>query len=348
MRPWLNKATVLAAALGGLWAATAAGADRIVTQKGIGYSGTITGLSPQGLVIESGGTKRAVPLCDVGRVKADKYPDLELADAALAEGLADKPQKLAEAQKLYRGLLSGSGVPAWLRVLVQSRMFAIHAQAGRAPEALDAYLELARAEPQLVVGLKLPTPMGANHAANQAMLAKVNAVLANAAGKPYATELQGFRASLLMLEGKPEEVLPLLAALLQSPDEKTRQTAMIKQVELLLATGKIDEAAKRLEEAAPALGEAYAAEVAFFRGRVLKEQNQPMDAALAFMRVAILYPGKDHNRTAEALWYAGQCMEEAKASKDEVLKVYQEAVTKYAGTPGARRAKAEITRLGAK
>jgi hypothetical protein len=64
------------------------------------------------------------------------------------------------------------------------------------------------------------------------------------------------------------------------------------------------------------------------------------------MRVAILYPTKDKAVTADALWRAGQQLEAAKAPKDEILKVYNEAVTKYAGTPGADRAKRELVRLG--
>jgi TolA-binding protein len=40
-------------------------------------------------------------------------------------------------------------------------------------------------------------------------------------------------------------------------------------------------------------------------------------------------------------------METAKAPPAEVTKVYQEAVTKYPGTPGADQAKKELARLSA-
>ena len=46
-----------------------------------------------------------------------------------------------------------------------------------------------------------------------------------------------------------------------------------------------------------------------------------------------------------SLWYAGQALQAAKATKPEVRTVYQEAVNKYPGTPGAEKAKAELAKL---
>jgi hypothetical protein len=177
------------------------------------------------------------------------------------------------------------------------------------------------------------------------MLKKVEDALRAAAGKPYATELQKFKASLQMLVGKPEDVMATLDSLLASPDERTRQAAMLKQIELLVGAGKIDEAAAKLDANGQALVQEHPDDIAFWRGRILKERGQNMEAALEFMRLPILYP-TDRVLTAEALWWAGQAMEAARVPQDEVQKVYGEAVTRYGGTPGAERARRELVRLG--
>jgi len=326
--------------------AAGAQADRVRTAKGIGYDGKITGLGSDGLVIEVGGSPRSVPLGDISRIEATAFPDLALAEEAYAQGLAGKAKSFTDAERMYRAILGAGGAPQWLRVLIQSRMYKLYADSGRIPEAFDAYLEVARAAPKLVTDLKLPAPAEDAHDVNQAMLRKVSDALRAAAGRPYATELQSFRVSLLMLEGKPEEVLPLLEPMLASKDERIRQSAMLKQIELLVGSGKADEASARLEAAAEVLSQDHPDDVAFWRGRILKEKGQFEDAALEFMRLPILYAAKDKNRTAEALWYAGQALEAAKATKDEIRKVYQEAVTRYAGTAGADRARRELVRLG--
>jgi tetratricopeptide (TPR) repeat protein len=339
--------TVLAAMAAVLMLAAAAQADRILTQKRIGINGEITGLAADGLVItDADGNKKSVALGDIARIKSDKFPDLEKAEDDYAKGVAGDAKSLASAERLYRGMMA-PGAPQWLRVLVQSRMFKLYADSGRSVEALDAFLELARAQPRLAVGLKLPAPAEEAHEANQKMLAKVGEALKTAGAQPYASELRNLQVALLMYEGKPEEVLQLLPPLLKSPDEKTRLNAILKQVELLIASGHADEASRVLEANAAALEPSHPDDVLFWRGRLLKEKGKNMEAALEFMRVAILYPAVDKNRTAEALHMAGQAMEAARAPKDEVRKVYNEAVAKYAGTAGAERAKRELVRLGA-
>ena len=347
MRPCLNKivAAILAAALAAALSATAQ-ADKIRTHKGIGHSGKITGLGTDGITIEVAGTPRTVPLADIAKIEADAFPDLARAEDAYAEGLGGKPQGFADAEKTYRGMLGAGRVPQWLRVLIQARMYKLYADSGRTVEALDAHLELARGSPKLVAGLKLPLPADDAHDANRLMLKKVADAMRLAAGKPYAAELQNFRVLLLMLEGNPEDVLPFLEPMLASKDGRTRQSAMLKQIELLVAAGDIDKASAKLEAAAQALAAEHPDDVAFWRGRILKERGQNEEAALEFMRLPILYPAKDKSRTAEALWYAGQALEALKAPKEEIRKVYSEAATRYAGTPAAERAKREVIRLG--
>jgi len=326
----------------------AAHADRVRTEAGIGYTGEIVGVAEGGLVVKEGNRrKRIVPLADIRDIRADKYPDLKRAEEAYAKGVGGNPKAFDEAGKLYQGLLR-KGAPAWLRVVVQWRMYKLYAESGRATEALDAYLEMARNSPRLVADLNLPVPDQGDHQANKAMLAKVERAVAGAAGKPYADALRNFRVALLLLEGKPEEVLPLLEPLLVSSDPKVRTSAMIRKLELLLATGETDEAAKWLDQMEAAVGDSGKAEMAYWRGRVRLAGGKRLEAALEFMKVPILYPAADHSRTADALWRAGQALRAVKAPREEIVSVYNEAVRKCPGTAGAERARRELARLGSK
>ena len=208
-------------------------------------------------------------------------------------------------------------------------------QGGQPGSELDAHL---------VAGLHLPRPQPGRTTENRAILQRVEAAIAKAGDKPYVTELRQFRLALVLLEGKPEEVLPLLEPMLASDDPRTRQWATLKQVDVLLVLGRVDEAAKRLEKGGAALEKAYPGETACYRGRILGARGEQVAAALEFMRVPILYASKDRERTAEALWRAGQAMAAAGMPADEVAKVYQEAVRDYPGTAGAESAEKELAK----
>jgi TolA-binding protein len=329
-----------------LAAASISAGDKIRTLSGIGFDGEITGVAGSGIVILVGEVKKTVPIGEISRVTSDKFPDLAKAEDAYAAGVKGDAKGLKDAEKTYKGLM-GEAAPTWLRVLVQSRMFKVYAESGRVAGALDAYLEMARGSPNLVDGLKLPAPDPAEREANKAMLKKVDSALEAAGNKPYAAELKSFRAGLAIQEGAGGDVTKALEAALASDDPRIRQPAQLRQLELLVTSGKADDAAASLEEYGKSLAAVYPADVAYWNGRVLQEQKKYTEAALEFMRLPILYPTKDRSRTAEALWRAGQAMEAAKAPKAEVVKVYTEAVQRYAGTAGADSAKKELARLGA-
>ena len=329
-------------------AAVAARADSVRTQAGIGYSGTVVGLDGSSLVLESRGVKRHIPLADIAQIRVDKYPDLARAEAAYGKGLAGGPgaeEAFARAERAYEDLLR-TGVPQWLHHLIKSRLFKLYTDSGRLRQAVDAYLEMAREQPELVAGFKLPAPKRGDSITNKAVLEKVEAALAEAGEKPYAADLERLRLALLLLEGKPEEVLPLLEPFLASENLKARRWATLKQLELLFESNKVEEAEARLKASEDDL-RTLPHELAYYRGRLFEARGMHMAAALALLRVPILYPGKDRARTAEALWLAGRAMEAANLPTDEVVKVYEEARRDYAGTQGARRAARELKRLGA-
>ena len=328
-----------------LAAGTAARADRIRTVKGIGLQGEITGLGAEGLEIRTSVGKQSVGLETVAKVEMVKVSALGDAEEAYAEGISGKAARAAEARRAYEAILQ-KRVPLWLRAFIQFRLYRLYAEAGRLEEALDAYLAVGRYQPGLVAGLKLPSPAEGAREVNRAMLRKVTEALKEAGQTAYGAELQSFKLRLVMLEGSEEEVLPLLETLLASPDAGMRRMAMLKRVEVLLDSGKTEEAAADLESAAGELGEERASEVAYWRGRIAQARGRHLEAAIEYMRLPILYPEKEAGRTAEALWRAGQALEAAGAPREEAIRVYREAEEKYAGTAGAEQAKQELTRLG--
>lgn len=351
MRHWPTKpCLILLAAAAVLAPAPAAGADRIRTQVGIGYTGEIVGVDEAGLVFREGNRgarKRTVAFAEIREIHADKYPDLQRAEEAYAAGVAGEAKAFDQAEMLYQGLLR-KGAPAWLRVVVQWRMYRLYVESGRATDAVDAYLEMAANTPKLVADLKLPSPDETDHQANKAVLAKVEQALKGAAGKPHADSLKYFRIALLLLEGDPRQILEdnLLEPLLESIDPKVRRTAMIRKLDLLLATGRTAEAANWLEQVEAALGDSGVAEMAYWRGRIHVAGGRHLEAALEFMKLPILHPAADRNLTADALFRAGQTLEAANAPREEIVSVYNEAVQRYAGTGGAERARRELARLG--
>jgi tetratricopeptide (TPR) repeat protein len=229
-------------------------------------------------------------------------------------------------------------------------MYDVYARSGEVQQALDAYLDMAGKSPGLVSAFDLPQPREGEHEANKAMLKQVDQVLSRNPDAPYADALKEFRVALLLLEGDPDEILKsgALDRLLKSDDAKVRANAMLRKLELLLAVNRVPDAGAWPEEIKASAAQVFPPEMTYWTGRVLEAQGKPVQAALAYMRLPILHPNEDPNRTAEALWRTGKALEAAEAPPDEARAAYQEAVNDYPDTTGAQRAKRELIRLGAK
>lgn len=351
MRHWrINLYRVAVAAAAALLLVSSAGAlDKIRTASGIGYPGEIVGVAADGIEIKVGGAKRVVPFGDITSIQADDYPELDEAEKLYTQGAQGDADAMKKAADLYDDMDS-SRSPDWLRTIVQWRMYGVYATSGEVRKALDAYLGMAKKSPKLVVELQLPQPKEGDSQANQAMLKEVDKALGRAGNAPYVDALKQFRLSLLLLEGDPGKVLAsgVLDKLITSKDPKVRRTAMLRKLELLLAADNTQEAVAWFTEVKASDADIFPEDQTYWEGRLLQAQGEHVKAALAYMRVPVLYPQKDRNRTADALWRAGQALEAVKAPAQEVQGVYQEAVTDYPDTTGAARAKRELARLGAK
>ena len=325
-------------------------ADTIRTAGGIGVNGAITDMDAEGLVVQVETAKRSIPLADVARIECEKFPDLTTAEGALfraRNGSAKPAADFERAERLYQSLAAKEAAPPWLKLLSQWRLCQVYAESGRVAQALDAYLALAKAQPKLATRIKLPKPNQGDKA-NADMAAKVEAALKTAGTQAYAAELKTFREALtLSTGGAAEGSVEAIREMRQSANPKDRDWAAAKEIEMDFGEGKVDEAEKVYDEMAKEWAERSPADAYYWKGRLLQEKKTYMSAALEYMRVAILAPTADKNRTADALCRAGKAMELAKAPAAETTKVYQEAVTKYPGTPGADQAKKELARLSA-
>jgi tetratricopeptide (TPR) repeat protein len=336
------------AAAAALLLTSAAGADRVRNTAGIAYPGEITGVTEKGIQVQVGGTRRVVPFNEIRSVAADDYPRLEEAEELFQKGSEGDAEAMKKAADLYDDLLTPQA-PAWLRTIVQWRMYDVYARSGEVQQALDAYLDMAGKSPGLVSAFDLPQPREGEHEANKAMLKQVDQVLSRNPDAPYADALKEFRVALLLLEGDPKEILETgaLEKLLQSDDPKVRTNAMLRKLELLLAVDRVSDAAAWLERIKASDAQIFPPEMTYWTGRVLEAQKKPIPAALAYMRLPIMHPNDDPARTAEALWRTGKALEAAEAPAAEAKAVYQEAVNDYPDTTGAQRAKRELARLGA-
>jgi hypothetical protein len=343
---------VAAAATLALAAATAQAEDVIRDLSNIGYTGQITGVAPDGLIIHvtTGDSNKTIPLTSISRVKSDRAPTLEAPDATYIPLMkARAPAEMQKLEKAYKDIMVHEGTPPWLKLFCQWRLYPIYVEGKRTPEALDAFLDIAKSCPKEADTLKLPTPAAGAHDANKAMIKALEPFATAPGAQPYLAELKNLRVSLLLLEGSsnPNDILALLNVQAASKDEKVRLTARVKRVEVLVGMDKAAQAVTDIEEIykSPLADPALTPDVIYWHGRVLEAQKKGLEAALDYMRIAILYPAVNKERTAESLFRAGQLLSDAKAPKPEIRKVWEEAAT-YAGTGGAQQATRALMTLG--
>jgi len=173
-------------------------ADTVRTRVGVGYNGKVMGLDAKGLLIDHAGAVRTIPRDDIVRLEVDQYPDLGKAEVLFDRGVVGA----GDAERLYTAAL-GADPPQWLRAFIAWRLFRLRVGASRYPEALDAYLAVARESPEFAEGLVWPAVSESNTDRQRALLAKVDEALAKPLPEPVARELTRLRSAL-----SPEPQVP--------------------------------------------------------------------------------------------------------------------------------------------
>jgi hypothetical protein len=350
MRMLLSAGAVLALTAAA-WADSVwiSSADRPSDSKGAAeYKGKIDDIKVAGgqamliLIWETSSQPKAFPMIRVRRVAVDDVPELGAADAAYGEG------KYTDAIRLY-GALQGKSPRPWVGPYVNFRLADCFAQTKQFARSVKALVDLCRANSPLAEAVKLPAVMAKKSPDNAAAAKTLDEALAAVPPVAYKEKLKRLRMNILMVEGNPAEVLQVVEGELKNPDEDLRSQARIKQVELLLGLGKLDELAQAIALGHKELDAEYGPPLYYYEGRMLYEKKDFLHASLAFMRTPILYSMSNKSLAAECLvWSAKSMKAEGQVPKSEYLLPLREALDeKYKGTEGAAQAEKLLKEWGA-
>jgi len=341
---------VLLAAVGLLAVAGDVRADAIYQPGKPRYDGTILSISPdRGMALRWSVTKatRWFSLNEIQRVELTGAADFNEAEQLLLAGEFKKAISGYERGKLR------SRKP-WLKQYVNARLVRCFAETKQFSRAVRTYIELCQGGSTMLPYVALPTPVSSKgNADNAAALKAIESALTANAGIAGADKLKELRLSIRLIQGSPSEVLKEIVAQLNSSNPDHRARMRLKHIELLLILGKIDEAKQSLQVAREGLAgkykpldPKYRPDLVFYEGRILYAAKDYLHAALKFMRIPAHYSLTKKALAAESLYWAARSMREAQdVPMPEVAAPLQEAIQKFPGTGGARKAQEMLDEL---
>jgi tetratricopeptide (TPR) repeat protein len=293
--------------------------------------GTVVEYLSTGLVLEaSGGTKQTIPARQVVEVRSTWT-----ADHTAADDLWRKRDYLAAAAR-YQSALTSETRP-WARRFVRARLVAALREAERWEFAAEQFFTLLREDPGTPYFDVLPlawttiTPTPTLEAKARTWSADRNSSIGALVGSSY-----------LLSSADRSEALRRLKELALDADARI---ALLSEAQLWrIAAGTAD--AGQLagwERTIEKLPDPLRPGPYLTYGRALGRSGQADRAALALLRVSILYPDQ-HRLSAEALWSAGQMLENASQPR-EAAGLYRELVREYPQTLVAASAKDRLNEL---
>jgi tetratricopeptide (TPR) repeat protein len=314
------------------------------------YNGKIEGINERGLTMiwDQGNTERVVALSVITRLNVTGQADFNAAEDLM---VAEKPDYKKALQNYERAKLRAT--EKWLKDYINSRMVVCFDKTGQLARAVKTYIELCQSDAQLAALVKLPAPLPKGNPDNQAAMKAVEGVLATTPNLPNADQLKQLRISIRLIEADPAEILAEIESQLPSASPELQQELRLKHIDLLLQTGKIEEARKSLVIARQGQGDKFKpldAEAGpmlyFLEGRLQYEEKDYLHAALTFMRLPIGYSRAKPALAAEGLYWAGKAMSQVKdVPPNEVKSPLKEAVEKFPDTDGAAKAKKLLDEL---
>ncbi len=153
-----------------------------------------------------------------------------------------------------------------------------------------------------------------------------------------AAQLLG--ASYLLTTGERSKAMATLRRLAVGPDRRVAQLAMAQTWRATLTTAD-DEQLDAIEQTIRRMPERFAAGPYFVLGRAYLQRQQWEKAALALLRVPILYP-QQRPLAAQSLADAGRAMEQL-GRTDRAVRLYRELIREY---PEQTRPVAEVKGRG--
>jgi tetratricopeptide (TPR) repeat protein len=315
------------------------GADDIKVDQ-LWYQGVrITGLRDGRMIYTVRGAPREAPLAQVNGLRFGSYPEWEQADKAIEAGNG------AQAAELLQKMIGNLGRrQAYLRPVVIRKMIEAYDTDALFADALERYLELAREQSDPYYFALVPSKLPTNEAIRKAAVATITRSLdnVNAAAKPALEKLLG-----QLKEAAPPEPTPAAGGQTNAPstqDTTTRTNGVapetpgtddddgesvstgndrVDRIFTDIDAGEFDRALEavafmKARSRNPPMGLLY-----YAQGLAHAGKKQPLDAAVAFLRVAVHFP--EHEKAVPALIAAGQMLKTA-GKDQQAAGVWREAM----------------------
>jgi len=303
-----------------------------VGESGLRLSGEIADYTGSGLTLRTGGKReRRIPAAEIDRIETPRSAEHEAADELFAQG------DFAAALPRYRQALEASREPrAWVRRQILAQVVWCQRNLGQVDQAGEHFRVLMASDPETPLLDCMPLAW-TNEEASPDMLAAARKWMAETA-EP-ATVLMG-ASHLLESEDRPA-ALAALKGLLAAPD---RRVAWLAFAQLWRAGTANATAEQRASFAAKieAADETLRAGASYILGTALS-QHDPEAAAIAFLKVPLVYP-REYELSAAALLAAGQCLETA-SRKEQAAGLYREIATRYGRSASAEDARRRLESL---
>jgi tetratricopeptide (TPR) repeat protein len=293
--------------------------------------GTVIEYSNPYLVLRTeGGSEQKIPADRVLEIVTRRSAEQQAGDAARERG------DFSQAVQHYLAALRVESRD-WVRREILAACVRAFLNGGQPERACQAFLELTRQDPQTPYFSQIPlrwTPYQPSSSLQQ----QAQAWLKDE-GRSIAVLLG---ASWLLSTGERAEAIDALERLSLGPDPRVVQLAQAQlwRTRVMAGAGSQVASLRKLIERMPASlrGGPY-----YVLGRVLAAQSQGEAAALAFLRVPILYSG-DRQLAASALLSAGRELERI-GRMQEAATLYREAAEDYADTDAAGEAAGRLKQL---
>ncbi len=299
------------------------------------FTGRIVDYTGRQLLLELAGRgQRSFPAGQVLHVETPYGPKHTAADEAFAKGEFDR------AWTLYRQAVDIDEEPRrWVRRQIFARIVRCHRALDRTAEAGAWFLLLSESDPDTpyfdcipLAWTPRPLPTALEETARQWIQREEPAAVLLG-----ASHLLGSTAALRAM------ALAKLRRLTTVSDQRIAKLALAQTWRT--ATVNVDKAqldtwAGLIEK----MPEALAAGPYFVLGRARAQRQQWEPAALAWMRVAILYP-QQRTLAARSLADAGRALQQL-GRTEQALRLYREVIVNYPQTSAAAEARSRLEAIG--
>jgi tetratricopeptide (TPR) repeat protein len=263
-----------------------------------------------------GGRKERVPAGRIAGIETRKNSDHQNADQLLAE------QRFADALISYRRAVD-QDQRTWMRRIILGQMVCCYRNQGQIASAAETFLIIVRSDPETQLFAVIPLSWSA-HQPNPE-LARRSVVWCDDQENPVAALLGASWLLSSAQRAKAISVLQRLAAESPTPVVWLAETQLWRTK---VVTARSDEL-PGWQKLINSLPDSLRAGPYFVLGRALAQQKDHEQAALAFMRIPILFE-QDRDLAAEALLHAGEQLERTNQIQ-QARKVYEELVSRYKG-----------------